>query len=261
MLWDWNFTIPMKKSAVRQRRTGFWSTLQSSISFVKTNIMELSEVINIVKDAKDTHTFLVYRESEKTEKKRLFVSQSGNLCEYAYRSRTKGYIIGDTDSWTKLEPLTTHSVQNFRKNLAMVVHYLVQSQFWRSIRLNLIKLQSLSDDEIKYLYELDYRDQQKYLTDRNITISIDQFLCLYYIRCIETVRYDKSLDTHEQLKKAIKENRNFSDRWTRYYDCSVEYKVSDNEKRAWYSEEYRGCANGYYYILLDDKHIAFKEKD
>lgn len=226
--------------------------------------MELSEAINIVKDSRmkdGNRTFIVYRESAKPEKRRLFVSQHGNLCEYVYRSRTKGYIIYDTENWMKLEPQTKYSVQNFRKNLAMVVHYLVQSQFWRSIRLNLIKLQSLSDDEIKYLYELDYAEQEKYLKEKNISISTDMFSCLYYIRCIETVRYDKSLDTHEQLKKAIRENRNFSDRWTRYYDCSIEYKVSDDEKRAWYSEEYRGCGNGYYYVLLDDKHIAFREKD
>ena len=30
---------------------------------------------------------------------------------------------------------------------------------------------------------------------------------------------------------------------------------------AWYSEEYKGCLNGHYYIALDEKHVWFYEDD
>lgn len=43
------------------------------------------------------------------------------------------------------------------------------------------------------------------------------------------------------------------------YDVSFEYNPDTN--RAWYSEEYRGCGNGHYYIALDATHALFSEDD
>jgi hypothetical protein len=35
----------------------------------------------------------------------------------------------------------------------------------------------------------------------------------------------------------------------------------DGEKLAWYSEEYRGCLNGHYYLMFDATHAIFYEDD
>jgi hypothetical protein len=43
------------------------------------------------------------------------------------------------------------------------------------------------------------------------------------------------------------------------YDVSFEYKPES--RKAWYSEEYRGCGNGYYYLALNATHAIFYEKD
>lgn len=43
------------------------------------------------------------------------------------------------------------------------------------------------------------------------------------------------------------------------YDLSFEYNPEKN--KAWWSEEYRGCGNGHYYIMLDDRHALFCEDD
>lgn len=43
------------------------------------------------------------------------------------------------------------------------------------------------------------------------------------------------------------------------YDVSYNYQPEDN--KAWYSEEYRGCGNGHYYLALDATHALFYEDD
>jgi hypothetical protein len=43
------------------------------------------------------------------------------------------------------------------------------------------------------------------------------------------------------------------------YDISFEYRPEKN--MAWYSEEYKNCGNGYYYIALNATHALFMEKD
>ena len=43
------------------------------------------------------------------------------------------------------------------------------------------------------------------------------------------------------------------------YDVSFEY--DPNRNKAWYSEEYRGCGNGHYYLALDYNAALFVEDD
>lgn len=43
------------------------------------------------------------------------------------------------------------------------------------------------------------------------------------------------------------------------YDVSVSYNAQ--KKQAWYSEEYRNCGNGHYYLALDAMHAVFYEDD
>lgn len=43
------------------------------------------------------------------------------------------------------------------------------------------------------------------------------------------------------------------------YDVSFEYKAA--LRSAWYSEEFKGCGNGHYYLALDSTHALFYEND
>lgn len=60
----------------------------------------------------------------------------------------------------------------------------------------------------------------------------------------------------EQWKKCWEEKRD--GRWTFDfcgYDGSVELAWRDGEPYAWLNKEYRGCGNGYYYLLVNDKYF------
>lgn len=64
----------------------------------------------------------------------------------------------------------------------------------------------------------------------------------------------------ETIKQYLAEKRDYSSgRIQVGYDVSFEYKADAN--KAWYSEEYRGCGNGHYYIALDHTTALFIEND
>ena len=66
----------------------------------------------------------------------------------------------------------------------------------------------------------------------------------------------------DDIARAISERRDYSDRGQTSYDVSFEQKVSpEGIMRAWYSEEYRGCGNGHYYLALSEKVALFVEND
>lgn len=58
---------------------------------------------------------------------------------------------------------------------------------------------------------------------------------------------------------AIKKPYSSSRITTPGYDVSFEYNA--DKKMAWYSEEYRGCGNGHYYLAINATHALFGEDD
>ena len=63
----------------------------------------------------------------------------------------------------------------------------------------------------------------------------------------------------ENIRNAIKDKKDISVSERVQYDVSFNYDASKNA--AWYSEEYRGCGNGHYYIALDENMAWFCEDD
>ena len=62
-----------------------------------------------------------------------------------------------------------------------------------------------------------------------------------------------------ELQQAIKNKNDYSAGQTVSYDVSVNYQAKDN--KAWYSEEFRNCGNGHYYLALDHSTAVFYEND
>ncbi len=62
-----------------------------------------------------------------------------------------------------------------------------------------------------------------------------------------------------QLADAIKSHKDYSGTTRVSYDVSVKYNAEKN--MAWYSEEYRNCGNGHYYLALDHNTAVFCEND
>lgn len=65
--------------------------------------------------------------------------------------------------------------------------------------------------------------------------------------------------TKAQIADALKSKRRLSIKERTGYDVSFEYDPDRN--KAWYSEEYKDCGNGHYYIALDENTALFVEDD
>jgi len=228
--------------------------------------MNHSEIKAVVeKSIKDcqNYNFVITMANGDKERKRLFISSDGFVCEFKKRSRTRGRCISCEELWKSVEPIekNTDKVNICKRNIRSVVKYLMSSGFWPDIYENMVKLQGLSDDDLKYLCECEYDEHNRFMQEHGIEhISPDKFNSLSSGRGIITINWGKD---HDWIKQgwlaALREKRNYSMRWTVSYDNSVEYNPEG--ERAWYSEEYRGCGNGHYYLLLDEKHAAFREDD
>ena len=63
----------------------------------------------------------------------------------------------------------------------------------------------------------------------------------------------------ERIKQAMEVKKSTREGTQAGYDVSFEYNAEKN--KVWYSEEYRGCGNGHYYIALNASHALFVEDD
>ena len=227
------------------------------------NHSQVKEIVeNSIHDSQN-YNFMVTMANGDKKKMRMFISEGGWVCEFKKRSRTKGRCISCEELWKSVVPINRDNdkVRVCKRNTKSIIKYLSVSGMWPDILANMIKLQQLSDEDLKYLYECEYDEHNTFMEKKGIEhISPDMYDSLSSQRGIITINWGRG---HDWIKRgwlnALNEKRKYSMRWTVSYDNSVEYNPDGN--RAWYSEEYRGCGNGHYYLLLDEKHAAFREDD
>lgn len=182
------------------------------------------------------------------ERRRLFLSAQGNICEFARRSKTKGYpidieIIEGWSDMTRVVRSETDIVAKFRRYASRATF---PSQFIRKC---------LEADPTKSCYE------NRLTTGTRIDGEIIS------LKAIERYAPYAVLE----FRKALKERHDYnSHRFDfRGYDGSLWLKVvkKDNgyykagDIAAGFNKEYRGCGNGYYYSLIDDEHFIGTDID
>jgi hypothetical protein len=227
--------------------------------------MEYQEIYDVVNNNKGR--FKVIFNSGAVDIKRLFISESNDICEFHPRSRTRGRIIYTNDIINVI-PIKnkTTKVDKCRRNLRNVVKYLSASGFWTPM-LNCAKVfLTLSDEELVNLCEWEqYNNFLKIQQEQNNNISWFGYDCFInlFSKSIKTMNFDKYNRSYQMsvINSNIANRINCSHRWTNGYDNSYEIRFDEDFIRGWYSEEYRGCCNGHYYFLLDNCHAIFGEDD
>ncbi len=180
--------------------------------------------------------------NEGKERRRLFFSVNGNICEFARRSRRRGYIIPQSTvaNWLGLAKVVkpeTNIVEKFRRYASRATF---PSAFVRKC---------LMADPTKSCHE-------NHLTSGT---RIDgEIISL------------KAVARHapwsvEEFRKALAERHAYCSGTFpfRGYDGTLWIEIADKDDsyyrkgdiKAGLSKEYRGCGNGYYYLLIDDEHF------
>ena len=98
--------------------------------------------------------------------------------------------------------------------------------------------------------------------DDNGDLQIDTRYIWEFSECnLKSMYFGKYQNSHvkEEFKRAIEQKRDYHYCTRTSYDVSLEYNAAKN--MAWYSEEYRNCGNGHYYIALDHSTALFVEDD
>lgn len=190
--------------------------------------------------------------------------------------RSSRYLTSyDIENWLSIKPATEWklTLDLYDKRVRKAIDMLDRSGLWMEIKTNLLMYlkmnkahrQELINDILENEYEkfyLECAEGKKYWWVHFHQI----FVTLTKERCWTSVplpTYEPNKTTEKfNIQNAILKRENYSGRWRNKYDVSVDLEVKeDGIYRGWLSCEYRGCANGHYYLLFDATHAIFYEDD
>lgn len=221
------------------------------------------------------------RYSDYTETARLFVSATDRVCKYGKYRKRYGYpiMLGNVVS---IEPITSTKTEEqvWFDGWSRVLSRLEKSGLWTEIQVDikialavgLEKIKKANDEYWKNCTdELDTYTRISLVDDRLITLSdngnprANTSIIWYMSRPpkVKKMRFVRWTERNEQLLSEIAECLKAKTKCYqsgRYnYDVSFEYNPDTN--KAFYSEEYKNCGNGHYYLALDSTHALFYEDD
>lgn len=214
-----------------------------------------------------------------TENIRIFRgTESCQICRFRRRSRRFGYPI-NFSKIVKITPLESKKTpeQKWESAWKKVLSRLEKSGLWSEIA-----------EDIKISFEIGYpilqEAREEYWASHMSEEDAEKFLLkypklrkskdgrsfintniLWHISELPKVkkmyfeRKERNNIILEQIKKHMDDKEPCEKSGRARYDVSFEYNPKIN--KAWYSEEYRGCGNGHYYLALDATHAIFYEDD
>lgn len=213
---------------------------------------------------------------------RLFMSTTGSLAYFGKGKRRRGYnlwnIIEDIESvsvktskraeQTELEKYLDN-LKKFKKIYTQNLH----ENLWSDLRdgYNRLDIEDFenfiinSDGEKNNSYDF-YKLLLNYCGINNLHLNTEN---KYKTTTIQSnkprlytdngYQYKRCL---ENIKKHLDNKEDFRYGWESNYDVSIEGKMcSDGIYRGWFSLEFRGCGNGHYYLLVNEKQAVFAEND
>ena len=230
--------------------------------------MEYNDVYNTISRKIEKY---VYVSEGKKHEVRLFISKENYICVAPKRARKYGYVVSvsEMDKWDSLTKVNkgnkTDLVKRMRKRAESGIEMLNESGLWVDIKKELMKFIDLSDDDIRR----DFIDGDIYETYRTKKYdwlnSYQVFLSLKAKKCWKNPSFDKYDFNKDSIinyfKRAISDKKPIRFTWRNVYDNTLEI-INDNDiYRGFYSEEFKGCGNGHYYLLFDATHAIFYEDD
>ena len=204
------------------------------------NAEEKKELIKAERAAGNKN-FLVTLADGKTVEKRLFIAADGTICEYAKGSRRRGFHL-DLSEVVDIRAVAKRPAWEIaERNRKRALAYLVVSGLNPQLRKKLedageITEAHKAEGSLEFLY-FEHAIKSPDYTSRGVRMEWRE----------------------KELTVKIKSLSPFREAWRgRSYDISMSINP---DGRAFYSEEYRNCGNGHYFMLLDARHAIHVEDD
>lgn len=206
---------------------------------------------------------------------RLWCSEDGRPCIIDKGRRNWGHYLNsgwnfETKDWVSLTPVEKRGVdlkKRLIKRATAAQKMLAESGLWGDIKDEIETFLSLTEDEMeKFMEDVENGKLFEAAWDKKYswfhTYQIfDSFLRYKCWKSINFYKRDRQYEV-SRINDTLREKGKYRRHWTKGYDNSVEVSLGeDGMMRAWYSEEFRDCANGHYYLMFDATHAIFYEDD
>lgn len=200
------------------------------------------------------------------KKHRLFISTSRQLCHFIPKSSRRGFVIHqlDFDNYSKFigksEPKSDE--EKLKKQYNVIAKYkrmAMKSSFsndWIEDCKNLPTFEDWKKD-----LNIERNSRQKGLYDYNITtgnkidgkvISLDR-INKQFPRAVQALR--EAISTQNAVGKIISRTE-FAG-----YEMTISVEQKESGIMGYLSLEYKGCGNGYYYLLINDENFIGYDVD
>ncbi|MCM1368193.1 MAG: hypothetical protein NC184_05255 [Roseburia sp.] len=207
---------------------------------------------------------------------RCYIEDDGNIFVYAHNKKRSGWRFDEDRFLMRYTPImpTDENLQ-WKNRLNRAVKLCRESGLWTDIAVvwdNLYKYVTL--DEKKKIHDMswDNRDtaitycKERYpfmiKTDNRGRDYLDTDYIWELSRCeLKSMYFGyNNAEEKEKIRTAISEHREYTiPRIRTNYDVSFSYNPDSN--KAFYSEEYKNCGNGHYYLALNHSTAVFCEDD
>ena len=164
-------------------------------------------------------------------------------------------LCKQNDLWHNLQEIW----ENLYNHVSLEEKRRIYEDYWACDRYNKEKgeqnyMDFVSSVKAKYpfMIKADENGKEHIITDYIWELSDCTLKSMYF------GKWDNAI-IKDNIRRALAEKRKHSESVTISYDVSFEY--NPDIKKAWYSEEYRNCGNGHYYLALSENAAVFAEND
>lgn len=212
----------------------------------------------LVKNSRTDKFEVTFRNGEKKVMRLFYSADHDVICYYAFRSRHSGYRLYDYVDIKPFVKSENDKVKQARRFLKKFIALTTESGLWEDVRENAIAINNLSDKDLAFYLADEWENAGKLGIKRFGTDT----LAATIKKGFKKINYSDWCSPKVIFEKAIKEQTAYSDRWRKNYDNSIScQKCDDGIMRAWYSEEFKDCGNGHYYLAINATHAIFCEDD
>ena len=196
---------------------------------------------------------------------------NGMICEFNPRSRKYGHYLNMDDIrciWP-LHKNEADKLKRARRFLKTAVKYLEKSGLWSDILHDFKVLLTVDDATLERILSKDLSWDDRFKMGKELGLKTGDVNCkldnLAYtiekgIKNVNYQKWDRDLKP-KVLAEAIANGEEYSYAWHKGYDNSISCRFYNGRMVGHYSEEFTGCGNGHYYLLLDENHAMFCEND
>lgn len=216
------------------------------------------------------------------ENRRISRNKEGSaFAVFAKNSRTRGYWHHEFRNIVSLDvslkpPAQTDIAEQWRKSWVKALGMATVSGLWPELQKDIRLGLEIGYDTIQKAYDAYWVDSTNDTVVRvgaieprliGITLEGQSYVDTSILWTMSTPAKIKKMyfGKHSSdyylrmIEEAMRKEKALSFRTRARYDVSFEYKPDCC--KAWYSEEYRGCCNGHYYLALNATHALFYEDD